>query len=48
MLTAIDVAGASRVLTYVFRDRNGEPMVSFQPGTRENLAETLYATCRGL
>ncbi|MEC3974657.1 ESX secretion-associated protein EspG [Amycolatopsis sp. H20-H5] len=47
-LTAIDILGTGRVLTYVIQPPNGEPVVSFQPGTRENLARSLYATYRGL
>ncbi|MGW3994266.1 ESX secretion-associated protein EspG [Amycolatopsis sp. NPDC004772] len=45
-ITAVDVAGTGRVLTYVYPGR--ERMVSFQPGTRDALAEVLYATLNGL
>ncbi|HET6705379.1 ESX secretion-associated protein EspG [Amycolatopsis sp.] len=45
-ITAVDVAGTGRVLTYVYPGR--EPMVSFQPGTRAALTEVLYATLNGL
>jgi hypothetical protein len=45
-ITAVDIAGTGRVLTYVYPAR--EPMVSFQPGTRGALTEVLYATLNGL
>jgi hypothetical protein len=45
-ITAVDVAGTGRVLTYVYPGR--ERMVSFQPGTRGALTEVLYATLNGL
>ncbi|MEV6625258.1 ESX secretion-associated protein EspG [Amycolatopsis sp. NPDC051106] len=45
-ITAVDVAGTGRVLTYVYPGR--ERMVSFQPGTRAALTEVLYATLNGL
>jgi ESX secretion-associated protein EspG len=45
-ITAVDVAGTGRVLTYVYPGR--ERMVSFQPGTRSALTEVLYATLNGL
>ncbi|WIY04479.1 ESX secretion-associated protein EspG [Amycolatopsis mongoliensis] len=45
-ITAVDVAGAGRVLTYVYPAR--ERMVSFQPGTRGALTDVLYATLNGL
>lgn len=45
-ITAVDVAGTGRVLTYVYPGR--ERMVSFQPGTRAALTDALYATLNGL
>jgi ESX secretion-associated protein EspG len=45
-ITAVDVAGTGRVLTYVYPGR--ERMVSFQPGTRGALTDVLYATLNGL
>jgi len=45
-ITAVDVAGTGRVLTYVYPGR--EQMVSFQPGTRSALTDVLYATLNGL
>lgn len=45
-ITAVDVAGTGRVLTYVYPGR--ERMVSFQPGTRGALTDALYATLNGL
>jgi hypothetical protein len=45
-ITAVDIAGTGRVLTYVYPGR--ERMVSFQPGTRGALTEVLYATLNGL
>ncbi|GHG43370.1 MULTISPECIES: ESX secretion-associated protein EspG [Amycolatopsis] len=45
-ITAVDIAGTGRVLTYVYPGR--ERMVSFQPGTRAALTEVLYATLNGL
>lgn len=47
-ITAVDVAGVGRVLTYVYPGPGGEPTVSFQPGHRETLTEVLYATLNGL
>lgn len=47
-ITAVDVAGVGRVLTYVRPGPGGEPVVSFQPGHREALTEVLYATQDGL
>jgi hypothetical protein len=43
-ITAVDIAGTGRVLTYVQPGR----MVRFEPGTRGALAEVLYATLDGL
>ncbi|MEU8630982.1 ESX secretion-associated protein EspG [Amycolatopsis sp. NPDC048633] len=45
-ITAVDIAGAGRVLTYVYPGR--ERMVSFQPGSRGALTDVLYATLNGL
>ncbi|MCR6489528.1 ESX secretion-associated protein EspG [Amycolatopsis sp. OK19-0408] len=45
-ITAVDVAGEGRVLTYVYPGR--ERMVSFQPGTRGALVDVLYATLNGM
>ena len=45
-ITAVDVAGTGRVLTYVYPGR--ERMVSFQPGTRGALTDVLYATLNGM
>ncbi|VVJ23453.1 Uncharacterised protein [Amycolatopsis camponoti] len=45
-ITAVDVGGVGRVLTYVYPGR--ERMVSFQPGTRGALTDVLYATLNGL
>jgi hypothetical protein len=45
-ITAVDIAGTGRVLTYVYPGR--ERMVSFQPGTRGALTDVLYATLNGL
>jgi len=45
-ITAVDIAGLGRVLTYVYPGR--ERMVSFQPGTRGALTDVLYATLNGL
>lgn len=45
-ITAVDVAGTGRVLTYVYPAR--ERMVSFQPGTRGALIDVLYGTLNGM
>ncbi|MGW4521271.1 ESX secretion-associated protein EspG [Amycolatopsis sp. NPDC004378] len=45
-ITAVDIAGTGRVLTYVRPGR--EPAVTFQPGTRGALTDVLYATLNGL
>jgi hypothetical protein len=45
-ITAVDIAGTGRVLTYVRPGR--ERTVTFQPGSRAAMTEVLYGTLNGL
>jgi hypothetical protein len=47
-LTVLDILGEGRLLTYVFERPHEDSMVSFQPGTRENLTRALYGTFAAL
>jgi hypothetical protein len=42
-LTVVDVVGEGRVLTFVSETFGQEPKIHFLPGTRQNLAHTLYS-----